>query len=210
MIDRPRFASPATIALTALALALTSCANRAERGAAHPPLEAAPEAPWGRTTIDLRYYELAGTTEEALREEIRSLRVARGMRSYGDTQWQIRTTYDFATSENDCRPTRVDVLLELRVTLPRLRSPGALSDDERADWQRFVRALRSHEAGHKQIAVECAEQVATALAAVPRMRCDALGDAMQSVTEEVTSTCHAHDAEYDLRTRHGAAEGATF
>lgn len=193
----------------ALVLAISACASRSERGAPLP-LETAPDAPWGAAAIDVQHYELRGTTKAKLREEIASVRAARGMRNYGDTQWQIGTRYDFATSGDDCEPTRVDVSLDLRVTLPRLRNPDALSPELQAEWRRFVRALREHETKHKQIAIDCAKQVSTALAAIGSVRCDRLAEAMQSATEEVTSTCHVRNADYDLRTGHGASEGATF
>jgi predicted secreted Zn-dependent protease len=197
-------------AIATVALTISACAALSPRGPYPPPLETAPDVAWGRAAVDLQFYELRESSESKLREEIRSARAARGMREYGDSQWQIRSSYDFTTSGEDCEPTRVDVSLELRLILPRLRNPDALSPELRAEWRRFLRALREHQLNHKQIAIECAEQISAGLTSVGPLRCERLEEAMQSITEEVTSTCHARNADYDLRTRHGASEGATF
>lgn len=197
-------------AIATVALAISACAALSERGSSTSPLEAAPGVAWGTIAVDVRFYELRESSESTLRKEIRSARAARGMREYGDTQWRIRTNYDFATSDGDCEPTRVDASLELLVTLPRLRDPDSLSPELRSKWRSFLRALREHQAKHKQIAMECAERVSAELAAAAAVRCELFDETMQSITEEVTSTCHARSADYDLRTRHGASEGATF
>jgi predicted secreted Zn-dependent protease len=197
-------------AAIALVIGISACASFSERGASPPPLETVPETPWGTAVVDIQFYELRESSRVKLRDEIRSARAVRGMRSYGNTQWRIRTSYDFTTSGDDCEPTRADVSLELRVTLPRLRNSDALSPELRTEWRKFTRALREHQANHKQIAIECAERVSTGLTAVDAMRCDRLAETMQSITEEITSTCHAQSADYDLRTGHGASEGATF
>jgi len=200
----------ALAAVAAVAIAVSGCSAFSERGRSRLPLEAEPEAPWGTAAVDIQFYELRESSREKLRDEIRTARAARGMRDHGDTQWQIRTSYDFATSADVCAPTRVDVSLELRMTLPRLRNPDALSPELRAEWRRFLRALRDHQANHKQIAIDCAEQVSTGLKTVGALRCERLGEAMQSITEEITSACHVRNADYDLRTGHGESEGATF
>jgi predicted secreted Zn-dependent protease len=207
---KPRNRGRSAVAMVALILVISACATRSERDRSLSPLETSPDAPWGTASVDLRFYELRQSSKSELRNEMREIRAARGMPNYGDTQWQISTSYDFSTSGDVCEPTRVGVSLELRVTLPRLRDPDALSAELRADWRRFLRALRDHQANHKQIAIECAEQISAELRAAGLVRCNRLAEVMQSITEEVTSTCHARSADYDLRTRYGAAEGVRF
>jgi predicted secreted Zn-dependent protease len=207
----PLFSSVVGIVLAiVLPMAISGCTAGSGRGPSPPSLKTAPNPPWGTVAVDVQYYELREASRAQLRQEIRMIRAASGWRDYGDTQWSIKTNYDFATSGSSCEPTRVDVSLDLHITLPRLRNPDVLSPELRTEWEKFLRALREHEANHKRIAIECAERVSAELAAVGSLRCELLEGRMQSITEAVTSTCHARNADYDLRTGHGASEGATF
>src|SRR5579884_435549 len=153
---------------------------------AGPPPRAAPLA----VTVAARerYYDIAGATAAALRDQIRR----------------------FGPADDGCALREVRVTLTLTVTLPRWTPPAAAPADLRAAWRTYLERVRVHEAGHGAIAEAAARELLAALAAVHGPTCDAARAEATRTAERIVAAGRARNRAYDVETRHGQTQGVVL
>lgn len=164
-------------------------------------------------TLDYRYYDVEGTSEAAIRRDLRrnSPRAPDGKRYPGVTRWQVGSNITYADGARPCALQSFEASLALEVTLPQLRGRDALAPALREHWDRFEAALREHERGHERIARECREEVAERLRHIaPASECSALARQVKDETGAVMAACREREDAYDRDTRHGDTQGGRF
>src|SRR5579884_927583 len=165
---------------------------------AGPPPRAAPLA----VTVAARerYYDIAGATAAALRDQIRRFGPAddSGARRDALTVWELEWAYRPAPARDGCALREVRVTLTLTVTLPRWTPPAAAPADLRAAWRTYLERVRVHEAGH------------AALAAVHGPTCDAARAEATRTAERIVAAGRARNRAYDVETRHGQTQGVVL
>ncbi|MNR04813.1 hypothetical protein D3C85_1208040 [compost metagenome] len=125
-----------------------------------------------------------------------------GTRHDAYTAWNFQPT--FMRRNGECVPESADLQYSITITLPDLETRDQLSRGDRAAWDRYFTALVSHEVNHARIVEEGAKRIKAAMRAANT--CEAMQAAARAGMDEVS----AASAQYDLQTRHGALEGATF
>jgi predicted secreted Zn-dependent protease len=188
---------------TVLALAL-----QAQPAAEPPPpsarLVVAAEALAALPNTTLKGYVVSGRNLRTVRAAMMELRPAddSGTRHDAWTSWLIQPR--LMRRGAVCEAASAHAEYSVTVTLPDLETPEALSQNERAAWDRYFSALVSHEINHVRIVQEGAERVAADMRAATG--CEAIHAASQTSMAAIGEA----SAQYDLQTRHGASEGAVL
>ena len=159
------------------------------------------------------YYDISGDTADALLREMKTKAPpteSGACEFFAYTRWNARWRYSLGAAGGACRIRETDVSVDVTFTMPRWRSRSGASERLIDYWDEFERNLWLHEAGHRDIGVNVAQEIENALKSVgARKRCDALADEANAIASSLIDENDA-DADYDRRTRHGRKQGAYF
>ena len=170
------------------------------------------EAPQIHDSIE--YRDIVGGNEDALSAALKQIGAtnASGDRFTASTRWQLR--WNFRVEQHpgaNCELASAKTELDIHMTLPRWIPPKNASPVLIKRWHTFADALRKHEDGHRDIAMEAARIVADRAAAVPPERdCAALEQRLQRVADDTLHEYRDKESSYDVTTLHGQTQGATF
>jgi predicted secreted Zn-dependent protease len=152
------------------------------------------------------YYDISGSTEAELRAQMTAL----GPVDPHDNNKHVDAYVDWNISWNwpgygtsDCDLSSAEVGYELSVTMPRWTPSADANPELVAKWENYIRALKTHEAGHLENIIN---NYQTVLTAIQSATCDT-ADAAATTSLE---TLRKSDAVYDSETNHGATQGAVF
>lgn len=169
-------------------------------------------APGVDVAVACVHYEVEGETAEALARSMdeRGPRDERGA-YHGYTLFDLSYGYDERREPGACGATSIVVQLRLVHVLPARRRPARLDPELSARWGRFVERLAVHESGHGGRDVRAAIELLGGLGGLaPEPSCEALRARAHGVFERVLRELRRENRLYDVRTGHGAAQGARF
>ena len=159
----------------------------------------------GMPDLAIDYYEVSGRTVAQIRASaMRAAPIdpASGHPVAGSTRWRL--DWDAPTGpDGRCRLDQAEVTLDVAITLPRLVETDHVPPAVRQRWQRFVTAIKAHEATHARIAHEGREAM---LRAIQHADCESAHQAAADAAAELDRW----SADYDRATRHGETEGGHF
>lgn len=162
-------------------------------------------------SLDVQYYDVQGTTRQALRRSLaeRGPIGDDGVRYHAYTRWFVRWNYRLASSAGGCRVDSLEVSLEATMILPRWSGSKDAPASLRRQWERYVAALRLHEEGHYAHGVAVGDEVRRRLAALGGTEnCGRLRQRVDAEGEAVLEAYRKREREYDLHTGHGVTQGA--
>ncbi len=150
--------------------------------------------------VDVREetFSVLGSTREQLASSIAAV-----ARPHGAGRHAAVTTWTISW-EVVGRVARV--CAEIVVVTPRWRPSRFAPVELLEEWSRFVAALRAHEQGHVDLAVEAAKALQGALDALPR----ADADEARRLASSILDHARGRELRYDADTLHGARQGAVF
>jgi predicted secreted Zn-dependent protease len=163
-----------------------------------------------RDSFRIDYYTVTGSTVEELRRELnaRGPIGESGHRSEGNTRSQMRWSYDFVVRNGICITTQTSLDVEIRMTLPRWEHPDYLNYVLTGHWDRYSKALRKHEDGHRYRAEATAREIRRVLAAEPGEKdCQALQRRLDAKAGALLASLRLAQARYDSDTDNGAKQG---
>lgn len=188
-----------------LMLAVTGCASTPR----NPAFDTYPAGVMGHTTVV--YYDVQGHTLDELRRDMRRAGPKIAGSSYvGETRspmgwkWRLETT---ATSQ--CTIREVTVSMNAEITLPRWNPPADADTALVAEWKRFLLALETHEAGHKDISARAGRDIVHKLRGMTGL-CSQVGLLANEAARVIVDRATEEQREYDLSTRHGLTQGTSF
>jgi predicted secreted Zn-dependent protease len=153
----------------------------------------------------IKYYDVVGSTEDELIDQMNKLGPADDSGYRGDGLADTNLTWDWpGKGTSSCQVDKAVVKNTNTVTLPRWLPPANASQKLKDEWVKFMHALVLHEQGHVERydadlkAVQDAARNAT---------CDTAVDAMKDAVKNVVVK---HRDEYDAETEHGIKQGALF
>ena len=165
-------------------------------------------------TIQCRtnYYKVTGSTEREIRDSMNRVRRAAGTGEHDAfTRWKVDCTFTTRATPTGHRLNTFNSRTTILVTLPRWPAPGNADASLRNEWDRFVKALGDHEAGHVQCARAAASEVHRRVKDIGETSDnEALSAQINATVAAVISEYREHEKAFDQRTQHGAAQGATF
>ncbi len=178
---------------------LAGCTPGARAGSASEPVF----LPWAR----YEFYDVEGTTAPELLASIRRER-PRSYRYFAQTAWNV--TWRAEWNGDPCRVRWADIRATIVVTMPRWKAPPDAPPGLVEDWNRMVRALSIHEAGHVENAREAEREVRRALMGVTAPSCNMMTLRTRQAAQWVLDGARLRDRRYDERTRHGWTQGAVW
>lgn len=170
------------------------------------------EAPDIQDTVE--YRDIVGNSQDALAAALKQVGStnAGGDRFAASTRWQLR--WNFRVEQHpgaNCQLASAKTELDIHMTLPRWMPPPNASPVLVKRWNTFAAALRKHEDGHRDIAIEAARVVTDRAAAVlPERDCATLKQRLQRVADDTLREYRDKESSYDVTTLHGQSQGATF
>jgi predicted secreted Zn-dependent protease len=180
-----------------VATPLSEAEMRLRRAA--PDLAAVPE-------VTLVAYSVSGRSARAVRTSMNTGRPAEvdgGERFDGVTRWRYSARWQ-GRGAQQCVPDTVVATVAITVILPDLIEPEKLSRRDREAWDRYFKALATHEMNHARIALHGRQEMEKAMRAATGC------EDMQAASSRVSSDISAASREYDRLTEHGKREGAVF
>lgn len=165
--------------------------------------------PTAVTSVDIPYarmiyYDISGSTETELREQMNALAPVGPDGYHGDalTTWYIRWTWDgYGTEDCDLRST--SATYDIKVTLPRWNAPQDASSALIEKWNNYILALAAHEKVHVDNVIA---NLPVVINAIRRASCSTAEDKAQ----EILAGIRLNDSNFDSQTGHGATQGAKF
>ena len=159
----------------------------------------------------MRTYPVRGETE---REILASLRAngpsTNGQSFFGLTASESSYHLQPRMQRATCVAEDARVELAVTITLPSWDAPDDAPYKLKRDWARFETALKRHEDGHRDIAVQGAEAIRDALRGFRRASCrEVQFEARQRADRIALETEEAHNR-YDEQTDHGRTQGAQW
>ena len=170
------------------------------------------EAPAIQDSIE--YRDIVGNSKDALAAALKQVGStnASGDRFAASTRWQLR--WNFRVEQHPgarCELASAKTELDIHMTLPRWMPPKNASPVLVKRWNTFADALRKHEDGHRDIAIEAARVVTDRAGAVPaESDCATLKKRLGRIADDTLREYKDKESSYDVTTMHGQTQGATF
>jgi predicted secreted Zn-dependent protease len=170
------------------------------------------EAPAIQDSIE--YRDIVGNSEDALAAGLKQVGATNksGDRFAASTRWQLR--WNFRVEQHpgaSCALASAKTDLDVHMTLPRWTPPRNASPVLVKRWNTFADALRKHEDGHRDIAIEAARVVVDRVGkASPERDCATLKKNLGRVADDTLREYKDKESSYDVTTMHGQTQGATF
>ena len=192
------------IALAAL-IPLASCASAPR----NPVLDKYPAGVQGRTSVT--YYDVHGSTYAELRADMRrSGPKIDGGSFVGETRSPMRWSWrSESIGGGSCAMRDVRVSVNAQILLPRWTPPANVDSSLVSEWKRFIAALETHEAGHKDISARAGHDLENQLRGMTGL-CSQLGTRASDIARRILDKADADQKRYDAETRHGITQGTGF
>jgi len=160
------------------------------------------------------YYDVSGADAREVRESLnrnRPTSEADGKRHDAYTQWYVSWKYQYRLQKAGCAIVSVSTEVKTTITFPRLKADTTTPEPLKSSFARYVNDLMLHEKGHVQIALDIARRIETGIRALPsQSNCDTLQEAANTFGHALLKEANQADIDYDMRTGHGATQGARF
>jgi predicted secreted Zn-dependent protease len=163
-----------------------------------------------KVTEKFNLYEIDGSTPDELRAQMK-----RNGTTWNDgkvyaalTTWDIRYNYDIKSSNGryylDTIKTDVDIVFHL----PRL-VPQKASQELTASWNDYLTHLKTHEFGHRDIAIGIGQEIYQGLSSLGSATSrKELDDTANKLVRAKFQQLKQAQVDYDLETHHGKKQGA--
>lgn len=193
------------LVLVGFALCAASCATTPR----NPVLDSYPAGVEGRTSVI--YYDVSGRTYAELHADMRRL----GPKTYGNSyvgetrspmSWSWRTE---STTGGSCTLRDVRVRVNAEILLPRWTPPADADSSVVTEWKRFIAALETHEAGHKDISGRAGRDLKDQLRALTGP-CSQVSMRANDIARRIIDDAAQAQKRYDAETRHGLTQGTGF
>ncbi len=163
--------------------------------------------------IAVKHYAVRGLTAQEIRQDLnrRGIKSPEGRTYDAFTRWYIKWNYGFRNEGNRCAVQNVRTSVDVTYTLPKWgderKAPRELADR----WQRYMKDLKTHEDGHRDIGIAAAADIEKAIGRLsPAADCREMEAKANAAARSVLDDYHSKESLYDLRTLHGKTQGATF
>lgn len=164
-------------------------------------------------TIKNDNYTISGNNVDDVWDEIREHgpKNDEGDSYTGYTYWYIHWNYEQSNTAKGCKATDITVPVEVTFTMPHLKPTAETPNDVIVKWNTFMKNLQQHENGHKDIAIEAAQEIYDTLQTLPAATtCRALGLLVDKKARTIIDTYKQKEKKYDKDTNHGETQGAYF
>ncbi|MDH4215816.1 MAG: DUF922 domain-containing protein [Gallionella sp.] len=157
--------------------------------------------------IAVTYYEVKGYDYDSL---TRSLRASGPKGYHGLASWNVNYEFTSKRHRDACQIDMVLVKVSGEILMPRWTDEPSATLELQRRWSDHYAALKRHEDGHVQHGRELALMVKERLMGLGALPCDQIRALAQEEFQRLYDNLKGRDQEYDIRTNHGATQGAQF
>lgn len=161
--------------------------------------------------VDRReHYEVQATDAVGLGREMaqRGPQHPTGRRAWAYTMWELRARYAVEPGDGGCRLMGPAVVLEVTTTLPHWRPAAPTRARLRSTWQRMLANAASHEATHREHAVDAARSAALEIARVDaRESCAQVEGGVRAALRRASAEAARRSRLFDQQTDYGRRGG---
>ncbi len=159
--------------------------------------------------LEQSHYDITGESAAELhRAMLAKGPKLRGWPLYALTEFEVRWRLSEVRARGSCRPT-ASVQLTVRMLLPRWHPTDNIPSGLHEDWQRFEAALRTHEAGHRDLGVQAAREIGRSLRSGAHLQCGTALAADRSA-HSIVNRYGELNTRYDEDTAHGQTQGVIW
>ena len=173
-----------------------------------PPVLADPAV-----TERFNYYDVSGSTAQEVRADLNRNRPSDKTGAGYDaiTRWHIRWNYHYEPVGQQCAIMRASTAVEVTIIFPRLKDTASIPAEVVQAFAKYTEKLMVHEKGHAQNAIDTTGKIEHEIRKLAsRSSCHELEEQANSLARSLVKEANQWDVDYDLRTRHGATQGARF
>lgn len=152
----------------------------------------------GMPNVTFQYYDVEGRTPAEIYQSMRARAPQKGD-GVAHTAWHIRVGWRQSRRGDTCEVADPITSLSITVTLPRLATADGVTPQATDFWERTMRGLEIHEAGHAKIAIDHRYDFVKAAA---KATCGSIKDVAKRTQEKIEEI----QEDYDRRTRHGITQ----
>ncbi len=158
------------------------------------------------------FYDVRGSTAAEVRNKLNALghKSTDGKTFDGLTESQISWRFTRRSTGYGCAMDSVNTTVNVTFTMPQWVDRYSAPQDVRLQWDAYYEALRRHEEGHKEIAVQGAREIEQALLTMSARDCAQLDAQANAKGHQILELVRARQRQYDARTEHGKTQGAKF
>jgi predicted secreted Zn-dependent protease len=159
------------------------------------------------------YYGIRGKSAAALRQQMDRLGTVwtDGNTYDAYTRWTVDWQYRYRQLASGCAIASVTTRVAVTYRLPEWIDRDQGTPELRMKWDTYMRALKTHEAGHKNFGLSAAREIEASLLNVgPARTCEDLGRQANQKARRIIDKYVKEEKAYDVRTRFGATQGAVF
>jgi len=128
----------------------------------------------------------------------------------GETRSPMRWTWRTESiGPSSCAIRDVTLSVNAQITLPRWTPPADTEPGLAAEWTRFITALETHEAGHKDISAKAGRDIVERLRGLSGL-CSLISTRASDLARDIVDRAAAEQKAYDATTRHGLTQGTSF
>ena len=159
------------------------------------------------------YYEVCGCSEKDLHCDLtdKAIKCKDGKKYDSVTNWKVTWDYDYNRGGDACSTAAYKVTVAVIFRLPKWVSSRDASQQLVDKWNNYMKSLLLHEIGHRDRAVDAADELSRLIADLPPARtCSELDREVDRISRSRLNILIADQEEYDTATSHGHAQGVTF
>ena len=164
-------------------------------------------------TEKYEYYDVCGCNEEELQCDIKKkcIHWSDGKKYDAVTSWDMKWDYGYDRDAQACAVDSFKVTVEILFRYPRWVRTRETSPQLVEKWDRYMKNLMTHESGHRDLAVEAAAKLSSAVAALtPPSTCVELDRRVRALYRARMAKLNEDQKAYDATTNHGVTQGALF
>lgn len=129
----------------------------------------------------------------------------------GQCRWNITWKFRHDQTPQRCAIATFSLRLSSVIDLPGWVNRSEAPKDVQTRWDRYERALRRHEDGHRDNGVAATYELARQLRALkPQPDCDSLNREISRIGERIVEEYRKRDRKFDDDTNHGRTQGVSF
>lgn len=159
------------------------------------------------------YYDIAGNCEHDLQCELKKNGVPwKDGRTYDSlTSWDVKWNFGLESSPDACTAGSFQVFVDILFRYPRWVPPADAPASLVEKWNAYMSSLIIHENGHRDMAVDAAEDLTQAIAALPpASNCGDLKRSVRKLCRQRMKQLQEDAKLYDEATNHGGLQGAVL
>ena len=163
--------------------------------------------------MDYEYYEIYGETAEALRHamNVQGIVWKNGNTYDAFTSWNVSWAFERRFGRKGCTIESVRTVVKVTHRFPKWKDISYAPLDLQDKWNAYMKALKEHEDGHKDIAVQAAREIEVFLVDLaPFSSCEDLTIRANASAMQILEKYKKQEEAYDEATRFGVTQGAAF